>query len=736
LFSPELQLADSFSEFKRLFIMTNKRALFLFLLTGMLSGLIISCDSKPETRIQTPLFTLSWPSSSVDSWKYTLKKKGEPVEIKLPVFEIDGIRTPVLLTSLVETGKPVTLRNGVTEYIYEGAFRKDTTLRLQVRFRVAADNPVVRFCYMFKSSAGAKLTKMDGADHLSYLSLSFSRFPQVKEISLSVFNEMIHSCHLTETRIYEADFSASASAVGPILIGTGGKKTLMCAYEHDSMYPNHFLEYRFDPGENVELKAVRGNYYDGQAADGYQTVWFELAEIDGDEDTMAEQFRLFILKYQPENSEIRKPYIYYNTWGRQERVKWAGGQYLTTMNLEYTLKEIDRAHEMGIEFYVLDAGWFDRAGDWGVNVKNFPDGFTQICDKIESCGMKLGIWMDPAKAAVNSQAFQKNQNCMKTWNNKPNEPSLVWETEESVNMCLVSPYWEAYADAIIRLYNSLGIRYFYLDGVGQSGCNDPGHFHGTAENKLTERDQSYGFLLPVYLGKIMEKVFTACPDVIFDFDVTESRRIGVGLQFLANGRFFILNNGPYYHNFDLCPQGESILPNGCRNIFIQPGPARTWFMRSVLEYDKWIPSNLFLANYQPDDPVTSQIINLASLVLGQNSIWGEILKTSPEGVALFHDILEKYKQVRYDVSAASPIFKGRPGDTPEIVEKINPETGKGVVVIFANSGGTFTYITKNKVADGYIASGNSQIELANSINAKIEVAFEHASAEIVFFGAE
>jgi hypothetical protein len=192
-----------------------------------------------------------------------------------------------------------------------------------------------------------------------------------------------------------------------------------------------------------------------------------------------------------------------------------------------------------------------------------------------------------------------------------------------------------------------------------------------------------------------------------------------------------LNNGPYYKNFDL---GESLLPNKCHNIFINPGPARTWFIRSVLDYDKWIPSNLFLANYQPDDPENSQIINLASLVLGQNSVWGEILKTSPEGVALFHNILGKYRQVGDDVMAANPIHVGKPGDTPEIYEKINPETGKGVVVIFANSKGEFSYITKNQViADCWHYEGVT-VETENSGHAKINAKFEGASAAIVFFG--
>ncbi len=499
------------------------------------------------------------------------------------------------------------------------------------------------------------------------------------------------------------------------------------------MYPDNYLEFGLQPDMTVGLLAEKGNYFAGQSTDGFSTIWFEVAGIAGGEDEMAAGFRTFIHKYQTVNTESRKPYIYYNTWGRQERVKWAGGQYLTTMNLEYTLKEIDRAHDMGIEFYVLDAGWFDRTGDWGVNLKNFPDGFKQIRTKLDTYGMKLGVWMDPAKAAVTSQVFLKNKNSIKTWNGKLDIPSLVWETEESVDMCMVSSYWDTYADVLIRLCNELGIRYFYLDGVGQSGCNSQEHFHGSSENSIEESCQCYGFLLPIYLGKVMEKVCTACPEAIFDFDVTEPRRVGVGLQFLANGRYFILNNGPYYKNFDL---GESLLPNKCHNIFIQPGPARTWFMRSVLDYDKWIPSNLFLANYQPDDPRSSQTINLASLVLGQNSVWGEILKTSPEGVALFHEILEKYKLVRDDVVAASPVYIGNPGDTPEIYEKINPETGKGVVVIFANSKGKFFYITKHSVSGKIWHNEGVDVSICPDKHAKINVEFNRASAAIIFFGVE
>ena len=182
--------------------------------------------------------------------------------------------------------------------------------------------------------------------------------------------------------------------------------------------------------------------------------------------------------------------------------------------------------------------------------------------------------------------------------------------------------------------------------------------------------------------------------------------------------------------------GKVSYPTGDIIFLFRPGPARTWFIRSVLDYDKWIPSNLFLANYQPDDPANSQLINLASLVLGQNSIWGEILKTSPNGVTLFHDILGKYKQVRDEVAAASPVHTGKPGDTPEIYEKINPKTGKGEIVIFANVKGTFSYISKHTVVDNQWHNKGVNIEITGDRHAKIKVTFDGPSAAIIFFGTD
>jgi alpha-galactosidase len=319
---------------------------------------------------------------------------------------------------------------------------------------------------------------------------------------------------------------------------------------------------------------------------------------------------------------------------------------------------------------------------------------------------------------------------------KPLPANPVWETEASQPLSLVSPYWRDFADELIRLNREVGVTYFKWDAVDQHGSDAAGHYHGGTRHTARERADSYAFQLPFYLSKIADRVSAAAPEAIVDFDVTEPGR-AVGLQFLSSGKYFLINNGPYFHNLDLAAPWQSPLANGNSNVFVNPGPARGWFLRSALSYDRWIPSTLFLSHYQVDEPRSSQILNLASLVLGQNGIWGEILKTSPEGVSYVGEVLAKYKLVRHDITAASPVTDGRVGGSPEVHEKINAETGRGVVVIFANASGNYRYVTVNQVVPAVWSSGGNVRTRRNaSGQAIIEANFDGPGARILFFGVK
>jgi len=651
--------------------------------------------------------------------------------IGVPVMEIDRVDCALAWAEVDQVGEAITLRNGCREYRFAGPVAGQAGLRLEAVFRVAADDPVVRFHYVLHSETVRRLTKTTGADRLTYLTLSAQDWSKTTEVRFSEFNELVHSFYPVETEIAERQFTAQCQLMGPMLVGESCGQTLLLAYEHGSQVPDAFLHFRLTPERTVILQAVKGNYWDGQplAPDQpYRTIWGQFAAIAGDEAALASAYRTFVLRHQCQNQESRQPYIFYNTWAYQERNQsWNGRRFLDSMHQERILEEIEVAHRMGIEVFVLDTGWYEKTGDWRVNRQRFPDGLKTVKAKLDAYGMKLGLWFGPLHAALTSRMHADHRDCIMSWQGEPAGIHQVWETEESQNLCLVSRYGDAFADELIRLVREVGVTYFKWDTIGQYGCDAAGHGHGDDDCGRPERADSYAFQLGLAMANVVDRLCAACPEAIVDFDITEGGRY-VGLGFLAVGKYFLINNGPYFGSFNIPDQ----VRNWC-NIFVWPGPARGWICRTPLTFDKWIPSVLFLTHYLPDDPATSQQINIASLILGQNGIWGDLPAISADGVARFGHLLGLYKQVRDDITAASPVFTGHPAGSPEIYEKIAP-TGRGAVVLFSGAGGSFQYVTAHPVSGCHWATEGVTVRHDAAGHAIIDATFTGAGAQIVYFG--
>jgi len=680
-------------------------------------------------------FDVCFLNSTKVLWQYKETKTGKTLDFTSPSFEIDGNKLDVNLIGIKQMFKPQVLQIGVTEYVVEGAFQQMPDLMLRMIFRIPVNNPVVRFRYELIGSANHKLTKSTGIDNLRYLSISAPGFSKIKEVKLSEFNEMVHSFSLSEREMGTRNFNDKTSFMGPIVVASNAGYSFLVAYEHGSQAPELFLKYTLSPDKSIALNAVKGNYAAGfpiTKENPYQSVWFEAVVIKGSEDELAANYRQFILRNMSPNSESRKPFIFYNTWNFQERNKhWYNKSYLADMTTERMLQEIDVAHQVGIDVFVIDAGWFEKTGDWQPSKTRFPDELKTIKAKLDAYGMKLGLWFNPTVAAKSSAMLAKNRDCLKTNNGKVGEPFPIWETEESYGMCLVSRYRDAFADDLIRLAKELGVRYFKWDAIGQYGCNDPSHFHGTAANSSQELSDCYAFEIGRSMNYVVDKLCSVYPDAIVDFDITEGGR-SVGLGFLASGKYFLINNGPYYQNYDvpINPAKDNW------NIFFYPGAARSWICRTPLTFDKWIPSVLFLTHYLPDDPYENQSISVGSLILGQNGIWGDLLKISSQGVGFFHKTLTYYKQVRDDITKSTILRDGAVGGSPEICEKVNKENGKGAMVIFSSHKGIYEYVSKTKPNQKYWSTKGVDLTFDKEGYAVIKFSFEKAEAKIIFFGVE
>ena len=681
------------------------------------------------------MLKISAINNNENLWEYTLLKSGKSFTFQAPEFEIDGKLITAITDSFRLENDPVTLKNGVKEYSVLGNLKEIPDMSLRAHFQVSDNNPMVRFRYELLSNSNHQLTKSNGHDRLKYLSVSLKGLPAVKEIRLSEFNEMVHSFCLSERAIEEKHFTDSIRLMGPLMAATDGTTSMIIGYEHGSQAPDHFLEFGLQPDHTMTLEAVKGNYYNGYVINKnhhYQTIWLEAGAVEGDEDLLAKNYRHFVLHTMSQNAESRKPYIFYNTWNFQERNRnWYKKPYLADMTLQRMMQEIEVAHRMGIEVFVIDAGWFEKTGDWNPSLQRFPDGIKSISQKLKDYGMKLGLWFNPTVAAKTSDMLKDHRDKVRTRDGNEGTPWPIWETEASYGMCLVSNYRDAFADKLISLNKELGVTYFKWDAIGQYECNDPRHEHGTDANSPQERMESYAFEISNAMTYVVNKLAKACPEAIVDFDVTEGGR-AVGLGFLSAGKYFLINNGPYFFNYDIPFDRE----NGQWNIFFFPGPARTWICRTPLTYDKWIPTSLFLTHYLPDDPYENQSIAVGSLILGQNGIWGDLPKISKDGVEFFGKTLGLYKQVRDDMTETAMMRDGAVGGSPEVYEKINPATGKGAIVIFSSHAGNYSYISKTRVNQSHWKTRDTQVKLLPSGLVRIDAKFNTAEAKIIFFGVK
>ncbi|MBE7038722.1 MAG: hypothetical protein E7404_07475 [Ruminococcaceae bacterium] len=97
----------------------------------------------------------------------------------------------------------------------------------------------------------------------------------------------------------------------------------------------------------------------------------------------------------------------------------AYGTFASSINEEKIMSVIDTAASLGVELFLIDAGWNgvgddktftyrENFGDWDVNKDRFPNGLKPISDKVHKCGMKFGIWLEPEAVHSNTTLYKEH----------------------------------------------------------------------------------------------------------------------------------------------------------------------------------------------------------------------------------------------------------------------------------------------------------------------------------------
>ncbi|TCO50389.1 alpha-galactosidase [Kribbella antiqua] len=75
---------------------------------------------------------------------------------------------------------------------------------------------------------------------------------------------------------------------------------------------------------------------------------------------------------------------------------------------EKLLPLIDAAAEVGADYFCIDAGWYadgdwwNTVGAWQPSTTRFPNGLTEVIDRIHTHGMVPGLWLEPEVIGVRS----------------------------------------------------------------------------------------------------------------------------------------------------------------------------------------------------------------------------------------------------------------------------------------------------------------------------------------------
>ena len=97
-----------------------------------------------------------------------------------------------------------------------------------------------------------------------------------------------------------------------------------------------------------------------------------------------------------------RPLVTYNTWY----------PYGVRIDEATMLDEINRTASVGMELFVLDAGWYHGAGElgfsdfetglgtWAADGERFPNGLRPLADAAHANGMKFGLWVEPGRVSL------------------------------------------------------------------------------------------------------------------------------------------------------------------------------------------------------------------------------------------------------------------------------------------------------------------------------------------------
>lgn len=281
---------------------------------------------------------------------------------------------------------------------------------------------------------------------------------------------------------------------------------------------------------------------------------------------------------------------------------------------------IDKAAELGCEYYCLDAGWYDkgywwdRVGEWKESPERFPNGLKCVCDYVKNKGLKMGLWVE----------IEVMGTACKLASELPDDWFVCRHGKRHVDnkrylLDFRNPEVRKYCRNVIdRLINDYGVEYFKIDYNVTMGYGSDLNTDSCAEAIC----EHYRCLYHWY-----EEIFEAYPNLIIENCGSGGQRMDYGMLKLLSLQSTSDQTDYIYNSYIASNVASAVTPE-------QAG--------------MWV--------YPYEDNEEHVIYNMVNGLLLRPYISGMVWKMSKHSLELLKEGIELYKSLREEIRHAVPFF--------------------------------------------------------------------------------
>ncbi len=349
----------------------------------------------------------------------------------------------------------------------------------------------------------------------------------------------------------------------------------------------------------------------------------------------------------PESTRQSCRPVLYNSWEATE----------FHVNEPDQCKLAEKAASLGIELFVIDDGWFgarnhDRAGlgDWHVNPEKFPRGLGPLIQKVQSLGMKFGIWVEPEMVNPDSDLFRAHPDWVYHF---PKRTATLYRNQLALNVC--RPDVQKYIIGFMtKLLSENAIDFVKWD-MNRS-FSEPGW-----PEIEPARQQEIWIRHAQSIYEIFKTLRGRFPNVSFESCASGGGRVDLGTFEVSDQVWTSDNTDPY------------------DRLFIQEGFSYPYCARAMMA---WVTDSPNFANERR----SSLRYRFHSSMMGSLGVGGNLPKWSDDEMNEARQWITAYKQYRHIVANGDLYRLASPRQSPlSAVQYVSPDKKESLLFTFLHS---------------------------------------------------